>query len=56
MFATELSKVIEHAFAVTDPEAKSGEVADPLGVPVECPVVLPAVATPQILDSPAEFF
>jgi CRISPR-associated protein Cas1 len=51
MFATELSKVIKHAFGVTDPEAKSREAVDPPGVPLECPVVLPAV---EVLDSSAE--
>ena len=55
MFATQLAKVVEHAFGVIDPEAKSGEVADPLGVPAECPVVLPAVEVPEVLDSSAEF-
>jgi CRISPR-associated protein Cas1 len=51
MFAKQLSEVVEHAFAVTDPEAKSREAVDPPGVPVECPVVLPAVEAP---DAPIE--
>ena len=32
LFATQLSKVVENAFGVTDPDAKSGEAA--LGPPI----------------------
>src|SRR5271166_2203631 len=47
LFATQLSKVVEQAFAVTVPQAGSGEAPARPEAPIENQVVLPPVDAPD---------